>query len=59
MTGEAAATYLGVLAYLTRSITLSLGAELTGSSLIMMISSPGMSLPSEGPPAKEHQARVK
>lgn len=39
------------LSYLTRSITLSLGAELTGSSLIMMISSPGMSLPSDGPPA--------
>lgn len=38
-------------AYLTRSMTLSLGAELTGSLLIMMISSPGTSLPSDGPPA--------
>lgn len=37
--------------YLTRSITRSLGAELTASSLIMMISSPGISLPSDGPPA--------
>lgn len=37
--------------YLTRSMTRSLGAELTGSSLIMMISSPGSSFPSDGPPA--------
>lgn len=43
--------HLPVLSYLTRSITLSLGAELTGSSLIMMISSPGISLLSDGPPA--------
>lgn len=32
-------------------MTRSLGAELTGSSLIMMISSPGSSFPSDGPPA--------
>lgn len=37
--------------YLTRSMTLSLGAVLTGSSLIIMIWSPGISFPSEGPPA--------
>lgn len=37
-------------AHLTRSMTLSRGAELTGSSLIMMISSPGSSFPSDGPP---------
>lgn len=36
-------------------MTLSLGAELTGSSLIMMISSPGISLPSDGPPEQTHQ----
>lgn len=47
----AAKCSVSVWTYLTRSITLSLGAELTGSSLIMMISSPGVSLPSEGPPA--------
>ena len=44
--------------YLTRSMTRSLGAALTASSLIMTISSPGMSLPSEGPPAQEVQFRV-
>lgn len=48
-----------VLSYLTRSITLSLGAELTGSSLIMMISSPGMSLPSDGPPVHTHAKHVR
>ncbi len=53
------ASHLSVLSYLTRSITLSLGAELTGSSLIMMISSPGISLPSDGPPANTHQTGVK
>lgn len=37
-------------AHLTRSMTRSRGAELTGSSLIMMISSPGSSFPSDGPP---------
>ncbi|TNN47703.1 hypothetical protein EYF80_042080 [Liparis tanakae] len=31
-------------------MTRSLGAELTGSSLIMMISSPGSRFPSDGPP---------
>lgn len=36
--------------YLTRSMTRSLGAALTGSSLIITIWSPGISLPSEGPP---------
>lgn len=38
-------------AHLTRSMTRSLGAELTGSSLIMMISSLGNSFPSDGPPS--------
>lgn len=46
------------MSHLTRSITLSLGAELTGSSLIMMISSPGISLPSDGPPAQTQQTRL-
>lgn len=46
------------VSYLTRSITLSLGAELTGSSLIMMISSPGISLPSDGPPATIYQTTL-
>lgn len=36
--------------HLTRSMTRSLGAALTGSSLIITIWSPGISLPSEGPP---------
>lgn len=40
----------GFCIYLTRSMTRSLGAELTGSSFIMMISSPGSSFPSDGPP---------
>lgn len=31
-------------------MTLSLGAVFTGSSLIIMIWSPGISFPSEGPP---------
>lgn len=53
------ASHLSMLSYLTRSITLSLGAELTGSSLIMMISSPGISLPSDGPPVNTQQTTVK
>lgn len=57
--GRQMAPHLSVWSYLTRSITLSLGAELTGSSLIMMISSPGISLPSDGPPADTHQIRIK
>lgn len=44
----------GFQAHLTRSMTRSLGAELTGSSLIMMISSPGNSFPSDGPPTRTH-----
>lgn len=51
-------SHLSVLSYLTRSMTLSLGAELTGSSLIIMISSPGISLPSEGPPVNTNQTGV-
>lgn len=47
-----------VARYLTRSMTRSLGAALTASSFIMTISSPGMSLPSEGPPAQEAELRV-
>lgn len=43
------------LVYLTRSMTRSLGAELTASSLIMMISSPGISFPSEGPPRQIYE----
>lgn len=35
-------------------MTRSLGAELTASSLIIMISSPGISFPSDGPPANMH-----
>lgn len=41
--------------YLTRSMTLSLGAALTASSLIITIWSPGISLPSEGPPGDRWQ----
>lgn len=41
--------------HLTRSMTRSLGAALTGSSLIITIWSPGISLPSEGPPGEKQE----